>query len=233
MSDRVAVRLVKPVGSRVVLETFFGSSGCGDRPNQRHHATAYYGLVDQGVGTAAGVPEPRDIPAGAWPTTCSRCGATTPIEQIPWDGRLIYRARVWDTPTGEIRPGDLYYEACGAARGHACANWADCDGHHLIAVLPAATGKGPGHHWDLAGRASNCDRPADRHHRCWIHQGEPGPGLHVDKGERIMAQARELGAIAPTDLSRYPGTCNAGAGSIIAPDGWHGFLHDGLLLRIP
>lgn len=231
MSDRVAVRLIKPAGSRVVLETFFGPATCGDVAGARHHGRAYYGLIDQGVGPAAGIPEPREIPDAAWPTRCARCDAATTPDQIPWDDRLIYRARVWATPSGELRPGDMYFDYCAAARGHRCAHWDDCDGHHLVAVLPGSAG-GPGYHWNVDGRAPNCDR-GDRHHRCWIRQGEPGPGLHVDKGERIMAAAQELGALAPGDVSRYPGTCQAGAGSIVAPDGWHGVLHDGILIRIP
>jgi len=75
------------------------------------------------------------------------------------------------------------------------------DGRAIYVLIP---GRYP---WFVDGRASNCSKPNDLDHRCWIRHGEP-PLLHVDKAGL---------------------TCAAGAGSIIAPDGWHGFLSHGYL----
>jgi hypothetical protein len=74
------------------------------------------------------------------------------------------------------------------------------DGRSLVCVLPN------GHHWHIDSRASNCGRPDDDVHRCWVRHGEP-PQVHVDKAGN---------------------TCPAGAGSIQSGD-WHGFLHHGVL----
>lgn len=76
------------------------------------------------------------------------------------------------------------------------------DGRSLSVVLPN------GDHWFIDNRASNCTKPEDKIHRCWIRHGRPEDGtLHVDKAGD---------------------TCTAGAGSI-AVDGYHGFLHNGYL----
>jgi len=60
--------------------------------------------------------------------------------------------------------------------------------------------------WALDGRCSNCGRPDDDVHRCWVRHGDP-PDLTIDKNGD---------------------TCAAGAGSIIVP-GWHGKLIGGFL----
>lgn len=61
--------------------------------------------------------------------------------------------------------------------------------------------------WDIDSRCSNCGKPEDRLHRCWVRSGEP-PVLTVSKG---------------------PGTsCDAGHGSILLPH-WHGMLENGVL----
>ena len=66
--------------------------------------------------------------------------------------------------------------------------------------------KTPGGIWNIDSRASNCGRPEDDTHKCWVRHGEP-PNLHVDKNGD---------------------TCNAGAGSIAIGE-YHGFLHNGYL----
>lgn len=75
------------------------------------------------------------------------------------------------------------------------------DGQAWICQLPG------GHSWHIDSRASNCDRPDDWTHRCWCRHGD-APCFTVDK----------VGV-----------TCTAGVGSIIAPNGWHGFLRNGEL----
>lgn len=63
-----------------------------------------------------------------------------------------------------------------------------------------------GGQWTIDGRASNCTLPKDNEHRCWVRHGVP-PMITVDKNGH---------------------TCDAGAGSIISPNGnYHGFLQNG------
>lgn len=76
------------------------------------------------------------------------------------------------------------------------------DGRSLVAKLPGR------YDWMIDGSASNCTKPEDKVHRCWVRHGEP-PNLTVDKNGN---------------------TCNAGGGSIVVP-GWHGFLINGELTQ--
>src|SRR3954471_15087209 len=66
--------------------------------------------------------------------------------------------------------------------------------------------KTPGGVWCPDGRASNCGRPDDEVHYCWVRHGVP-PLVTVDK---------------------IGDTCVAGAGSIMI-DTYHGFLRNGEL----
>lgn len=75
------------------------------------------------------------------------------------------------------------------------------DGRVLAVRLPNGYG------WAPDSRASNCTRPDDDTHRCWVRHGEV-PRITVDKNGD---------------------TCSAGAGSILS-NGWHGFLRDGVLV---
>lgn len=78
------------------------------------------------------------------------------------------------------------------------------DGRCLVVQTPAGE-------WMVDSRASNCTKPADDEHRCWVRHGKPEDGtLHVDKNGL---------------------TCAAGAGSIDMNGRWHGFLHSGELYR--
>jgi hypothetical protein len=80
------------------------------------------------------------------------------------------------------------------------SGFAGPDGKCLHVRLP---GK---HDWMVDSRASNCTKPDDKEHRCWVRHGDPKTGnVHVDKNGL---------------------TCDAGAGSIVVP-GFHGFLHNG------
>lgn len=74
------------------------------------------------------------------------------------------------------------------------------DGKSLHVVCPG------GHHWNIDGPCSNCTKPNDKVHKCWVRHGE-APALTVDKNGV---------------------TCSAGAGSIQTPN-WHGFLRNGVL----
>lgn len=63
------------------------------------------------------------------------------------------------------------------------------------------------YHWLIDGRASNCTMKDDTKHNCWCRHGN-APDFTVNKNGI---------------------TCAAGAGSIVAPDGWHGYLRNGFL----
>jgi hypothetical protein len=105
---------------------------------------------------------------------------------------------IFDTPSGKLEPGCIYW-----INGYPDNMfWDNHKGQHLAAVLPN------GYRWIIDSRASNCDMPEDRLHRCWCWHGEP-PDLTVDKNGL---------------------TCHAGAGSIIGGD-WHGFLTNGEFLQ--
>jgi hypothetical protein len=75
------------------------------------------------------------------------------------------------------------------------------DGEAVACVLP------DGSHWRVDSFASNCTKPGDKIHRCWVRHGSKPGVLHVDK--------KGL-------------TCAAGAGSIQTKN-FHGFLHNGEL----
>jgi hypothetical protein len=163
--------------------------------------------------SAAGPPSLDAAGARGWEGACERCGGV-----VPWEatkpcsdgcGELVPAVtlsssvrHVWDTPSGRLEPGCMYYASwydC-RARGHCYRGWTNCDGRHLYVVLPN------GHEWDIDSRASNCNRPDDTEHRCWVRGGEP-PNVTAGKDGN---------------------TCSAGAGSIASGD-YHGFLRDGVL----
>jgi len=151
-----------------------------------------------------------------WPDRCDGC-------KVPWGQinaepvRQIFHSRLWDTESGELGPGCMFWsdwdhweESVGQRIRDGkvityrvpttCPHgWSNCQGRHLHAICP------DGHEWDIDGRASNCTRPEDQEHRCWIRTGEP-PDVTAGKtgGD----------------------TCSAGAGSIATPS-WHGFLRSG------
>lgn len=148
--------------------------------------------------------------ASDWDGACIRCG-----EEIPWGAmrdccgdqdcdeivpvvsRSAGRTTIWDTPSGQLEPGDMYW---GEQHGpYGCYHWDNCDGRHLHVLLPN------NFPWDIDSRASNCNLPDDRQHRCWVREGEP-PNITVGKAGL---------------------TCSAGAGSI-ASGTYHGFLRNGV-----
>ena len=127
---------------------------------------------------------------------CDRCKAVYAGEILESDGTGY---SIFDRPDGSqgrLEPGDLYFNF--DKKEHSCHTWNNCEGKHLIAILPN------GDHWDIDGRARNCTRKDDKTHRCWIRTGTP-PDITVGKDGD---------------------TCQAGAGSIQSGD-YHGFLRNG------
>lgn len=148
-----------------------------------------------------------------WPLQCEWCGKLVPPknsgDNLSYLNYQVFRQKLYNNQSGKPEPGDLFfldYKAMREDHPHHCHSaWTNCDGKHLQCILPN------GEQWDIDSRASNCTKPEDRTHRCWVRHGDPTKGevIHVDKNGN---------------------TCNAGAGSIIV-DGWHGFLHQGILRK--
>lgn len=135
-----------------------------------------------------------------WPTACEACGYLFQ----PTDEWQAYQCRVMrrvDTGEELAVTRHLHDLPVGAIYESWWSKRVGPDGRSLSVVTPG----GP---WDIDSRASNCTKPNDDEHRCWVRHGQPEDGdLHVDKNGL---------------------TCEAGAGSIIAGS-FHGFLHHGVL----
>lgn len=145
------------------------------------------------------VPPPADDPS--WPANCDSCGYAFTEDDAHqlWQVQLYRR-----TDTGElVTLRDAPAGACWDAW------WLPDDyrGPDGIALAIQCHGQ---HTWHVDARASNCGRPDDHVHHCWVRHGDPREcRLTVDKDGD---------------------TCSAGAGSIVVP-GWHGFLRDGRLVE--
>ena len=224
-------RLATQIGTTAFLRIYVGHDkskcsgtpiGANGTPLTYHNATnqiavsrelndwGFAGDVEEYLGDYAH--DPR------WPKSCEGC-------RQPWDTigeeiqRQVFYQRRWDTPSGELEPGCLFWADWGhwdsyidsskrdgkvvhwATPTQCPHGWSNCDGRHLRAILP------DGHEWDVDGRASNCTMPTDQTHRCWVRSGEPP-----------LVTAGKTGH-----------TCSAGAGSIASPT-WHGFLTRGVFV---
>jgi hypothetical protein len=203
-------RLITEVGTRAFLRVYWGTC-----PSPWGYHNAKKRLVDSSkVEDSELGGKPIDHGLAAFPTRCDQCAAEVPGD-LPKKGLdasgacggegvnyQVHHARLYDSPSGKPEPGDVFFRECGWMKNRgACANWDNCDGRHLIVILPN------GWEWDADSRASNCTMKDDRTHRCWVRTGEP-PNVTVGKTGN---------------------TCAAGAGSILTPDGWHGFLESGFL----
>jgi hypothetical protein len=197
-----------------------------EMPKDEYHVLeAGTAIVDNGMIGPIRADDPR------WPIQCT-CGYKFRDDDGSkryWPQRLYRRTdngelhTLRDAPLGAMWHVDYY-------------NHTGPDGQCLVVRIPKH------HDWMVDSRASNCDspckycgRPYQGHtnatcsnpgdgqrpytvgsyedirpeHRCWVRHGDAKTGnVHVDKNGI---------------------TCNAGAGSIISPDGWHGFLHNGYL----
>lgn len=187
-------RLVHEIGTRAWLRVRWGSGCSGPRSYHRaeRHLADSARLDDAEIGADASA-----IAPARWPAACDDCGAPAPVDAV----REVIRRRLYDTASGQPEPGDLYWAdwfGCDARGGRCIHGWTNCDGAHLMAVLPS------GEVFDIDGRAFNCTRPEDTVHRCWVRHGSP-PAVTVDKNGL---------------------TCGAGGGSIAAAD-YHGFLVGG------
>jgi hypothetical protein len=98
-------------------------------------------------------------------------------------------------PFAELPVGGMYFADWYKRKG--------TDGHSLIV-------RTPGGDWLVDQRASNCSRPNDDVHRCWVRHGTP-PNVTVDKNGN---------------------TCGCGCSIGFGPNfnRYHGFLRDGWLV---
>lgn len=166
---------------------------------------------------AAEIPQPERYPISWWKKTADMTsfedGISSPIyENVATGARVSGR--------------ELPYGACYLDENPHCEGW---DGVSVVVVVPTTRYVGKRIHWYVDGIASNCDVAcascgvqykdhghehayvsSRAHHRCWVRHGGFGDTkLQIDKDGD---------------------TCGAGGGSI-ATEGWHGFLHAGVLYR--
>jgi hypothetical protein len=199
-------RFIEHIGTRAYLRVYWGE-GC--KPYGCHNAMIH--LCDSNIIHDPDLGgKPSDYSPERWPIKCDQCGELIPhnFELLKKDGCFdskdtvhyqVHHERLYNNPSGKPEPGDMYYETGFHSKTGTCyKGWSNCDGKHLIAILPN------GHEWDIDGRASNCTMPEDKIHRCWCRHGEV-PEITVDKNGF---------------------SCAAGAGSILAGD-YHGFLQNG------
>jgi hypothetical protein len=206
-------RLIHLIGTLVSLRIYWHNQHVPCTNGGDYHDTtveiARSSIIDDET-TGGTVVDHIDDPR--WGKSCSSCGLAVPVLPDPISFRAqdnvhhqVFRKRLYDTVSGRPEPGDLFWTdwyQCSQGANNCPYGWANCDGRHLMAILPN------GWDWDIMSRASNCDMKNDATHRCWVLHGEP-PMVHVDKVGH---------------------TCRAGAGSIVAP-GWHGFLHQGVFTQ--
>jgi hypothetical protein len=197
----LAARLATEVGTRAYLRLYWGQDECprclGHDNRGYHDAKVAVGESKQ-LGDWHLMGEPADHAGDPrWPARCDHCGAAAPPNAV----RQVFRERLYDTPSGELEPGCLYWATWHhGSEGQCIDGWTNCPGVHLMAVLPN------GRRWDIDSRAANCALPKDTTHRCWVRTGEL-PKITVGK----------VGGP----------TCTAGAGSIVAGD-YHGMLQNGI-----
>ncbi len=134
-----------------------------------------------------------------WPQKCDHCGKPF----APTDHFQLFQDALMRAADGRIWP--FRELPAGACYNAFWDKWhVGSDGRSLVVMLPTR----PPRPWHIDSQASNCTKPDDKAHRCWCRHGRPEDGtLHVDKNGN---------------------TCAAGAGSI-AVEGYHGFLHNGVL----
>jgi hypothetical protein len=136
---------------------------------------------------------PHDDPV--WPKTCRRCDYQFIVQRVFKRDNGGYS---YDFMTLlDASPGAMWF-----------ATWLeDLEWHGKGPDGRILVVKTPGGDWTVDGRATNCTKPDDTEHRCWVRQGTP-PKVTVSKNGN---------------------TCNSGAGSI-GIGSYHGFLRDGHLV---
>lgn len=187
------------------LRRYSSSSGnqlCKKLGYSYHNAQCAVGVFESENPFASGSVEGSEfgpdypVTDSRWPVTCASCS----YEFTGEDERQIFHEALWvrqdngvEMTLNDAPPGAMWdaYWMPSAEHGP--------DGKYMIVKLPN------GNHWTIDGRASNCNRPGEKH-QCWTRKGVP-PVLTVDNSGE---------------------TCKVGAGSIGSGD-YHGFLREGVL----
>lgn len=209
MSDRVACFVLERTeSSRRWLRRYASGEGrCNGFCNGMTLLGDYVTLRGPG-GDEVPVPRhsyPDDDPQ--WPLKCDRCGSPFMAEE-PRQVFTLHLYRVVAVMPGALAAvGDVFTLRDVPAGAMWNADWFGSwaqgpDGRSLVVKLPNQG------EWLVDGPASNCTKPDEKTHRCWIRHGE-WPAVTVDKSGN---------------------TCEAGAGSIASGD-YHGFLRGGYLER--
>lgn len=177
-------------------------------PHGYHNASVILGVVERpdidrakALRRDAPTEEVRRDPR--WPRQCG-CGYVF-LDEENWQenfNSLFQRSDTGELVTIKDAPIGAMWDAHWMPDA-----WAGPDGRKLIVKIPQNPDGSGESHWHVDGKCSNCTRPGEKHY-CWVRHGEP-PNIHVDKSGD---------------------TCAAGAGSIVAHGGWHGFLHNGCLV---
>jgi hypothetical protein len=163
-----------------------------------HNADVAFDVVPETTPDYESDSVPHDDPR--WPTKCD-CGYDFSLggNWQMFTEHLYRRVDTGELMTLRAAPPGAIWDATWL---HDWKEKCGPDGRSLFCKLPN------GSDWHIDGRASNCGKPDDNAHRCWVRHGEP-PLLTVDKDGL---------------------TCEAGAGSIMSRD-WHGFLRAGELVE--
>jgi hypothetical protein len=231
MPSEHRVRFMKPVGTRAWLRVYWGNDDCPNSYGKGHpgihNAKVFIGesqtLNDWNFGGNI-----SDYPDERWPTKCEHCpaiivpvpdelcscgcGEMRPPKNAPM--RSIHHRIVYEAQDGtravrdELQPGDMYWADWYGCNGACIHGWTNCDGKHLILTIPYGQDKASTFPWDINGRASNCTKPNDTTHRCWVKHGNH--------------EANEL------TVNKAGATCDAGGGSIQVT-GYHGVVTDNVL----
>ena len=158
-------RLATTIGQRLYLRIF--SSGVCDKYSYCNAMKHLYDEIQNPVPAIMHIPDERveNYEEEEWNKICEHCG-----KEIVNGIKQIHQKRLYDTPSGDLEPGCLYWNTWYPKNFF----WDNHDGPHLMAVLPN------NNHWNIDSRASNCTMPDDKIHRCWVRHGEV-PNITVDK----------------------------------------------------
>ncbi len=200
---KVETKFVKQIGQRVFLRIYWDSEDgmCGSVKTY-HNAMSF--LCDE-IEYLDGLSPSRQIkkdlyPSFLWPTHCEKCNASVPGEDEAT--YQIFHRSLYNSPTGYLEPGNMYWNDWYPSS----IDWDNPEPRSLEIFLPNKRV------WSLDMRASNCGKPNDRFHRCWIRHGDPEKDkIHVDKNGL---------------------TCKTSGAGSIKIENYHGFLHHGNLIQI-
>lgn len=203
MESKTPARFIAPMAYRVTLSNLW-SGECSKDEASGDNLKSHYAetQLDFPITHWPSILEARaaSFDWEQFPTLCNSCGAQAPGYSSIEESK-VFIGLLYPTESQYPEPGDLYFWPHHKTR---CpAGWTNCDGNHLIAVLPN------GAEWDIDGRDPICNLNGESTHRCW-HRNGITPNISIDKN----------GAA----------TCGSGGGSITL-NNWSGYLRNGQFLK--